>query len=745
MKVIYNNLFPQWNELFRVSVCHHAKKIIFRVKDQDELGSENLGEVVISIKEQLLTPTKRVQGWQKIVDDNGSVQGELNINLVYLPYLEDNSSCNDMACSQCYFPLRPGNQVTLYSCARNVDDTIEIPTGTPSGPRVLHYTPPSLWIDLFKSLIQSKRFIYVMGWSIYTRIHLLRNDDHKHLNTPDELKMANATLGELLKQKAEEGVRVLLMIWGETTSIMGTHDSETENYFKGSRVFVARVARQTKTKEYKDLDAHFTANLGYSHHQKAVIVDVPVLARDSSHPNEMVSRIIAFTGGIDITDGRYDTPEHPLFSSLRTTHQKDFYQPCEPTARPNSGPRMPWHDIHVKVEGPAARDIMVNFVERWGKEQSMNTRLLIQNVEAPSFDLSPRGATSGSSCFSAQVFRSITSDSARFQLENETTFTTKKGRSVDNSIARAYIAAIRKAKKFIYIENQYFMGSAYGWLDYQDVHCYNVIPMEITQKICESIQNRRRFVAYVVIPMHPEGMPGDTAIQEMLFWQRNTMHMMYSRIAQALHRYDVKGHPTEYLMFFCLGKRETPDAIPAHVEPPWFWTQAAKLFKSRRFMIYVHSKLMVIDDSYLITGSANINQRSLDGDRDSELAVGLFQPAHVTSTQSEQCPQGEIFKFRMALFREHLHCMDPTFVVPHSEKCVAKVQELALRNWDDYVSLDGQPAGHLLAYPIDVSVTLDEDIPVVNLIAKTKRRTFPDTNAKILGNPARSIPNKLTT
>ena len=45
--------------------------------------------------------------------------------------------------------------------------------------------------------------------------------------------MASLTLGELLKKKAEDGVRVLLMIWGETTSIMGTHDTETENFFKG--------------------------------------------------------------------------------------------------------------------------------------------------------------------------------------------------------------------------------------------------------------------------------------------------------------------------------------------------------------------------------------------------------------------------------------------------------------------------------------------------------------------------------
>lgn len=82
----------------------------------------------------------------------------------------------------------------------------------------------------------------------------------------------------------------------------------------------------------------------------------------------------------------------------------------------------------------------------------------------------------------------------RFQLENETSFTTKKGRSVDNSIMRAYTEAIRRAKRFIYIENQYFMGSAYGWLDDQDVHCYNVIPMEITQQICEAIAESRRYV-----------------------------------------------------------------------------------------------------------------------------------------------------------------------------------------------------------------------------------------------------------
>lgn len=60
-----------------------------------------------------------------------------------------------------------------------------------------------------------------------------RGDDCQLLKTEEELRSASLSLGELLKKKAEDGVRVLIMIWGETTSIMGTHDTETENFFKG--------------------------------------------------------------------------------------------------------------------------------------------------------------------------------------------------------------------------------------------------------------------------------------------------------------------------------------------------------------------------------------------------------------------------------------------------------------------------------------------------------------------------------
>ena len=46
-----------------------------------------------------------------------------------------------------------------------------------------------------------------------------------------------------------------------------------------------------------------------------------------------------------------------------------------------------------------------------------------------------------------------------------------------------------------------------------------------------------------------------------------------------------------------------------------------------RHPVYVHSKMMIVDDEYIILGSANINQRSMAGARDTEIAFGGFQPA----------------------------------------------------------------------------------------------------------------------
>lgn len=57
-------------------------------------------------------------------------------------------------------------------------------------------------------------------------------------------------------------------------------------------------------------------------------------------------------------------------------------------------------------------------------------------------------------------------------------------------------------------------------------------------------------------------------------------------------------------------------------------------------MIYVHSKGMIVDDEYVLMGSANINQRSMEGTRDTEIAMGAYQPNHTWAT-SKSKPHGQ--------------------------------------------------------------------------------------------------------
>ena len=79
---------------------------------------------------------------------------------------------------------------------------------------------------------------------------------------------------------------------------------------------------------------------------------------------------MAFIGGLDITNGRYDDPTFPLWSTLQTTHYMDFLNACTPGATQKTGPREPWHDCHARVEGPVAYDLVRNFEDRVKKQGS---------------------------------------------------------------------------------------------------------------------------------------------------------------------------------------------------------------------------------------------------------------------------------------------------------------------------------------------------------------------------------------
>uniref|UniRef100_A0A803MD05 BHLH domain-containing protein n=1 Tax=Chenopodium quinoa TaxID=63459 RepID=A0A803MD05_CHEQI len=115
---------------------------------------------------------------------------------------------------------------------------------------------------------------------------------------------------------------------------------------------------------------------------------------------------------------------------------------------------------------------------------------------------------------------------------------------IDKSIQTTYIEAIRSAQHFIYIENKYFLGSSYAWPNYKNAASVlndnvlagadHLIPMELALKIVSKIRAKERFAVYVVIPIWPKGVPTSASVQEILFWQGETMQMMYSKIAQEI-------------------------------------------------------------------------------------------------------------------------------------------------------------------------------------------------------------------
>ncbi|CAL1385548.1 unnamed protein product [Linum trigynum] len=751
-RVIPNCENPLWDEHFCVPVAHPVLKVEFHVKDNDVLGAQLIGVVELPVEK--VTPGEKIDDWFPLVGHAGNClkpNPELRVSVQFKPVgVAAGPGCGGVP--NTYFPLRKGGMVTLYQDAHVPDGMV--PEILLDGGKI--YQHQKCWEDMCHAMLEAHHFIYVIGWSIYHRVKLVR-EPTKAVPSGGEL-----TLGELLKYKSQEGVRVVMLIWDDKTShdkfllktegVMQTHDEETKKFFKHSTVHCVLAPRYASNK--LSIFKQQVVGTLFTHHQKCVILDTQASGNNR--------KITSFMGGLDMCDGRYDTPDHRLFRDLDTIFLNDFHNPTFPSnAR---SPRQPWHDLHCKIEGPAAYDILTNFEQRWRKAQKWRDFRLkkvthwhddaLLRLDRISWILNPsnHGDKDVYACdesdperWHVQIFRSIDSGSVRgfpkavgeAAAQN---LVCGKNLKVDKSIHTAYIKAIRSAQHFIYIENQYFLGSSFCWPSYKNAGADNLVPMEIALKIASKINTNERFSAYVVIPMWPEGSPTSAAVQEILFWQGQTMQMMYKIIANALEKAGLLEayHPQDYLNFFCLGKREDKNQDCAGFLNPQTENRAlAACQKYRRFMIYVHAKGMIVDDEYVVIGSANINQRSLDGSRDTEIAMGAYQPAYTWAAKQGH-PRSQIYGYRMSLWAEHMGELEEEHREPQSMKCMKSVNKVAKNNWKAFVAEERLPMkGHLMQYPIQVS----RDGKVTAL---PSHESFPDVGGKVLGSPT-TLPDSLTT
>ncbi|MFS7980588.1 putative phospholipase D [Helianthus anomalus] len=736
---------PKWNESFHIYCAHLASDVIFTVKDDNPIGATLIGRAYIPIDD--LLAGEEVDRWVEILDDDKNPVesgSKIHVKLHYFDVTQDRNWARGIKSSKypgvpyTFFSQRHGCRVSLYQDAHVPDNFIpKIPL---SGGK--NYEPHRCWEDVFDAITNAKHFIYITGWSVYTEISLIR-DSRRQKSGGD------VTLGELLKKKSSEGVKVLMLVWDDRTSVdvlkkdglMATHDEDTENFFQDCEVHCILCPRNP------DDGGSFIQDLQistmFTHHQKIIVVDSPLPNGDSDR-----RRVVSFVGGLDLCDGRYDSPFHSLFRTLDTAHNDDFHQPNYAEACiTKGGPREPWHDIHSKLEGPIAWDVLFNFEQRWRKQGGKNVLVNFRELDDIIIPPSPAMFHDDEESWNVQLFRSIDGGAAFGFPETpeeaaKSGLVSGKDNIIDRSIQDAYIHAIRRAKNFIYIENQYFLGSSFGWqaddIKVEDVGALHLIPKELSLKIVSKIKAGEKFTVYVVVPMWPEGIPESASVQAILDWQRRTMEMMYKDIIQALEEQGVEDDPRDYLTFFCLGNREAKrsgEYEPAETPEPE--SNYHKAQEARRFMIYVHAKMMIVDDEYIIVGSANINQRSMDGARDSEIAMGAYQPHHIATRTPAR---GQVHGFRMALWYEHLGMLDDSFLHPNSTECVKKVNEMADRYWDLFASenLETDLPGHLLRYPVGVSGEgVVTELPGAEF--------FPDTNARVLGTKSDYLPSILTT
>jgi hypothetical protein len=237
--VINDDLNPTWRESFNISLCHEADSLYFCVKDKDVVTTDFMGSMSIRIEDVL--QQKELKGWYPLQGKSGKPAGELEIHLRFIS-TDELTATNEVP--DVIFPLRSNCGFRPYQDAHTpkvspITDVVAR-DGKP-------YDPPQLWMDIDRAIRDAKKFIYIWGWAVWAELELVREDDSQE---------KWETLGELLKRKAEEGCRVLIMVWDEFASndinpvgLMGTHDEQTEAYFRGTEVTVFKCPRmKSKTK-----------------------------------------------------------------------------------------------------------------------------------------------------------------------------------------------------------------------------------------------------------------------------------------------------------------------------------------------------------------------------------------------------------------------------------------------------------------------------------------------------------------
>ncbi len=629
------------------------------------------------------------------------------------------------------YPQTRGNVVTLY--ALGSDDAAG------SG---------GAFHDLAEAIKAATTFIFIVDWSFQPYVRLGPRSATPSLSD---------TVGGLLVDRANHGVLVAIHAWDHATAVGDDQNNDAD----------ARI---------REIATSLGANMGYqsnllfrktsrgtlsywSNHQKFVVLDA-----DGGGGKRVVK---AFFGGLDLTKGRFDWSERPFLHSdpkawpltPRITNggrwYDDWYNAEFTTKNPKEEqpgdvnmPRQCWEDFYGSIVGPSAWDVVREFVGRWNKtdggtghtdDASRNqVEDLFKDMFGPSSPFKKEWEDHGGP-LAARVVRSIKKDgwgqntkAGRFYgsdpkpLDTLTADgkTTKREfdwvvtGETELSIQVAYLNAIAMAKDFVYVETQYFIGSGSTWTPAHG-GVKNRIPETITKRIADKIKAGEDFHAYVVIPMFPEGDPVSQVAHLQRQFEFQTMGAMANGVVKALKDNNSSKKWTDYLSFYFLmnwtAASMTPDG-----------SRRDRVQKNQRYQIYVHSKLLIVDDKVLILGSANLNERSLSGDRDAEICLALAaQPDKIDDAKAV------IQGLRRKVWTQHFGVLPAGWDTPHTGGCPVLCQQQGHENWMFLQQGLKTNDSHIVCFPFATDgTTFRIDPPSATALLQQQDRYLFDAEAK---------------
>ncbi|XP_068327916.1 phospholipase D zeta 1-like isoform X2 [Pyrus communis] len=210
---------------------------------------------------------------------------------------------------------------------------------------------------------------------------------------------------------------------------------------------------------------------------------------------------------------------------------------------------------------------------------------------------------------------------------------------VEESIHNAYCSLIDKSEHFIYIENQFFISGLSG-----DEIIRNRVLEALFRRIMRAYNDKKPFRVIIVIPLIPGfqgGMDdaGAASVRAVMHWQYRTICRGQNSILHNLNEIlGPKMH--DYISFYGL-------------------RSYGKLYEGGPVacsQVYVHSKIMIVDDCTTLIGSANINDRSLLGSRDSEIGLLIEDKEMINSVMGGKPWKAGKFSLslRLSLWSEHL-------------------------------------------------------------------------------------------